>query len=280
MPWLRKLFDMLKPDGLLMFSVHDEILLDPSYQMPEGGLLFREDSEIAELDTRDYGVAFVTEAFVRRAVEQASGGRAAYHRIRRILYLQDLYVIVKGDQPDYSELKFEHGPGGTVDYCYWSRRDELCVSGWTVDITPGSAIDEIALFVNGQVRQKCLPWLRRPDVRTHFKDEAFLYSGWECFCRVPGGADTDLLTVIAKTTAGNEYLLYTGSIAALVKPDGGDAASQSSLTDQAYIDQMESLLERKNLALIGLEGYARRLEGELKEARAPKLPWKRRKGSA
>ena len=189
-------------------------------------------------------------------------------------------MIVKGDQPDYSELKFEHGPGGTVDYCYWSRRDELCVSGWTVDITPGSAIDEIALFVNGQVRQKCLPWLRRPDVRTHFKDQAFLYSGWECFCRVPGGADTDLLTVIAKTTAGNEYLLYTGSIAALVKRDGGDAASQSSLTDQAYIDQMESLMERKNLALIGLEGYARRLEGELKEVRAPKLPWKRRKGSA
>jgi 2-polyprenyl-3-methyl-5-hydroxy-6-metoxy-1,4-benzoquinol methylase len=44
-PWLRKLFGMLKPDGLLMFSVHDESLLDPSYQMPEGGLFFREASE-------------------------------------------------------------------------------------------------------------------------------------------------------------------------------------------------------------------------------------------
>lgn len=278
-PWLRKLYGLLKPDGLLMFSVHDEILLDPSYQMPEGGLFFREDSEIAELDTRDYGVSFVTEAFVRKAVEQA-GGRTAYHRIRRILYLQDLYVLIKSDQADFSGLRFEYGPGGTVDYCYWSRRDELCVSGWTVDITPGSAIKEITLFVNGQVRQKCLPWLRRPDVRTHFKDDAFLYSGWECFCRVPGGADTDLLTVTAKTTSGNEYLLYAGSIAAIMKPDVGDEASQSSMTDPAYIDQMESMLERKNLALIGLEGYARRLEAELKEVRAPKLPWKRRQGKA
>jgi hypothetical protein len=51
------------------------------------------------------------------------------------------------------------------------------------------------------------------------------------------------------------------------------------MTDPAYIDQIESLLERKNAALIGLEGYARRLEAELKQARAPKLPWKRRRGS-
>lgn len=278
-PWLRKLLGMLKSDGLLMFSVHDEILLDPSYQMPEGGLLFREASEIAELDTRDYGVAFVTEAFVRKAVEQAGDGRTAYHRIRRVLYLQDLYVIVNSDQPEFSGLKFEYGPGGSVDYCYWSKRDELYVSGWTVDITPGRAIEEITLFVNGQVRQKCLPWLRRPDVRTHFKDDAFLYSGWECVCRVPGGADTDLLTVTATTTAGKEYLLYTGSIGALAKPDQGGASSQSSMTDPAYIDQLESILERKNLALIGLEGYARRLEAELQEARAPKLPWKRRRVS-
>ncbi len=279
-PWLRKLYGMLKPDGLLIFSVHDESLLDPSYQMPEGGLFYRENSEIAELDTRNYGATFVTEAFVRKAVEQASGGRTAYNRIRRVMYYQDMYVLVKSDQADFSGLKFEYGPGGTVDYCYWSKRDELCVSGWTVDITPGSAIEEITLFVNGQVRQKCMPYLRRPDVRTHFKDDAFLYSGWECVCRVPGGADTDLLTVTAKTTAGDEYLLYTGSIAALLKPDAGDAANQSSITDPAYIDQMESLLERKNTALIGLEGYARRLEVELKEARAPKLPWKRRRKDA
>lgn len=279
-PWLRKLYGMLKPEGLLIFSVHDESLLDPTYHIPESGLFFRENSEIAELDTRNYGATFVTEAFVGKAVEQASGGQAAYHRIKRVMYYQDMYVLVNGAQHDFSGLRFEYGPGGMVDYCYWSKPNELCVSGWTVDITPGSAIEEITLFVNGQMRQKCLPWLRRPDVRTHFKDEAFLYSGWECFCRVPGGADTDLLTVTATTTGGNEYLLYTGSIAALVKPDCGDVASQSSMTDPAYIDQMESVLERKNTALIGLEGYARRLEAELKEARAPRLPWKRRGGSA
>jgi SAM-dependent methyltransferase len=279
-PWLRKLYSMLKPDGLLMFSVHDESLVDPSYQMSEGGLIFMENSEIAELDTRDYGTTFVTEAFVSKAVAEATGGRTAYHRIRRMMYHQDLYVLVKSDQPDFSGLRFEYGAGGAVNYCYWRRRDELCVSGWAADITPGSAIEEITLYVNGQVRQKCMPYRRRPDVRTHFRDDTFLYSGWECFCRVPGGTDTDLLTVTAKVTSGNEYLLYAGSIAAIVKPDASDEASESFLTDPAYIDQMESTLERKNLALLGLEGYARRLEAELKEARTPKLPWKRRTGGA
>ena len=72
-------------------------------------------------------------------------------------------------------------------------------------------------------------------------------------------------------------MLYTGSIGALARPDQGGASSQTSMTDPAYIDRLESILEKKNLALIGLEGYARRLEAELKEARAPKLPWKRRR---
>ncbi len=51
-PWLRKLYSLLKPGGLLAFSVHDESLLDSSRKMPPGGIYFHEHNEIAELDTR------------------------------------------------------------------------------------------------------------------------------------------------------------------------------------------------------------------------------------
>jgi SAM-dependent methyltransferase len=279
-PWLRKLYSMLKPEGMVIFSVHDETLLDRGLEMPASGLYFSEQSEVAELDTRDYGSTFVTEAFVRRAVEQASGGRTAYHRIRRVMYYQDMYVLVNSDQPDISGLRFNYGPGGTLDYCYWSRRDELCISGWNADVTPGSSIEDISIFVNGRLRQKCIPFGRRPDVRNHFKDDTFLYSGWECCCHVPGGVDTDLLTATIKTTGGNEYLLYTGSIAAVLRPLEGDAERRSSITNPEHqISQLEALLESTRAEFVDLESYARRLEAELKEARAPRLPWKRRAGS-
>lgn len=248
--------------------------------MPAGGLSFHEESEIAELDTRDYGSTFVSEAYVRKAVEQASGGRSEYHRIKRVMYYQDLYVLVNSDHADFSGLKFRYGPGGTLDYCYWSRRDELCISGWNVDVTPGSSIEEISIFVNGQLRQKCIPFGRRPDVRNHFKDEAFLYSGWECCCYVPGAADTDLLTATIKTTGGNEYLLYAGSIAAVLRPLEGDATSQSSIRNaEQHISQLESQLESTKAEFVELESYARRLEAELNAARGPRLPWKRRSGN-
>lgn len=276
-PWLRKLYSMLKPEGLLIFSVHDEGLLDASHQMPASGHYYQENSEIAELDTRDYGTTFVTEAYVRSAIQKATKRRPAYHRIKKVMYYQDMYVLVNSDNPDFSDLQFNYGPGGTVDSCYWSRQDELCVSGWNVDSTPGSDIEDISLFVNGKLKQKCLPFRRRPDVRNHFKDSRFLYSGWECFCRVQGGADTDLLVVTVKTTGGNEYLLYAGSISALLMPAPADTAGHSPQADLESLDRLESLLARKDTALLSLEGYARRLEAELKAARAPRFPWKRRR---
>lgn len=274
-PWLRKLYTMLKPDGMLIFSVHDESLLEPTQPMPDSGHFYRERSEIAELSTRDYGTAFVTEAFVRKAIEQASAGQAAYHRIRRLMYYQDLYVLVNKDRADFSDLRFEYGPGGMVDYCYWNRREELCVGGWTVDITPNSAIEEIAVFVNGELKQKCLPFRPRPDVRAHFSDEAFLQSGWECFCHVPGASDSSLLTVTVKTTSSTEYLLYAGRIDALLKP-GPASPVQQPAQGQDHSARLETLLQSTRKEFTDLESYARRLEAELEEARAPRLPWKRR----
>lgn len=273
-PWLRKLYGMLKPDGMLVFSVHDESLLDGGTKMPKSGLFYREASEIAELDTRDYGTTFVTEGFVGRAVEQASGGRGAYHRIRKVMYYQDLYVLLNKEYADFSRLRFEYGPGGAVDYCYWSQPGELCVGGWTVDVTQGSAIEEIAVYVNGKMRQKCLPFRRRADVRAHFNDDAFLYSGWECFCRVPGRGDGDLLTAVVRTTGGTEYLLYVGSIGGVLTPER--AGSNASVIDPAYVDQLEGSLGSLKAEFVGLEGYVRRLEGELEAARAPRLFWKKR----
>jgi SAM-dependent methyltransferase len=46
---------------------------------------------------------------------------------------------------------------------------------------------------------------------------------------------------------------------------------------RAYIAYLEAELERKNAALAEMEAHLRQLEAELDAARAPKLPWKRRR---
>lgn len=276
-PWLSRLYGMLMPGGMLMFTVHDESLLEEGLTMPASGLHFKEDSEIDELDKREYGVSYVSEEFVRRAIGEASGGPHEYGRVKHVLYYQDLYFVVNEEGVDYEGLKFEYGTGGVVDYCYWSAEDEVCVGGWTVDATEGSEIEEIAVYVGGKLRQRCLPGRSRPDVSAHFRDERYAHSGWECFCYVPGGSDGDLLTVVARTSGGGEYLQYFGSVGALVGPARAGSSGRAGGGDGGVVGQLEARLRKRDAEYVELEGYARRLEEELREARAPRLPWKRGK---
>src|SRR5262249_41626784 len=62
--WLKKLYSLLKPGGLLAFSLHDESRLPKGETMPERGIWFGEASEIDTLDTKQYGTSIVSETFV------------------------------------------------------------------------------------------------------------------------------------------------------------------------------------------------------------------------
>ena len=68
--WLQNLYDLLTPDGVLMFSVHDECLRAPHVEMPAKGILFSANSESQSLDKEEYGTTYVTEKFVREIVDR------------------------------------------------------------------------------------------------------------------------------------------------------------------------------------------------------------------
>ncbi len=114
--WLQNLYDLLTPNGILMFSVHDQCLLPPHIEMPANGILFSPQSESQSLDKEEYGTTYVTEKFVRKLVEEVSGGKAFVHRLKKgICRFQDLYVVTNQLVRDFSELKFNHQPGGYID---------------------------------------------------------------------------------------------------------------------------------------------------------------------
>ncbi|MGK7901080.1 MAG: methyltransferase [Hormoscilla sp.] len=92
--WLQKLYSLLSDRGLLIFSVHDWTLFPGKMA---GGIHFIPQSESQSLDGQEYGTTYVRESFVRKAIQQVTGGEVSYQRRPKGLCgHQDLYIIGKG----------------------------------------------------------------------------------------------------------------------------------------------------------------------------------------
>ena len=114
--WLRALLGLLEPGGMLAFSVHSPEVLPPGVEMPAEGFFFHEISESGSLDTSDYGSTWVTDEFVRGALERVAGPGASLHRLERgICGYQELYLATLEPGVDFSSLAFQSEPQLFVD---------------------------------------------------------------------------------------------------------------------------------------------------------------------
>ncbi|HNT38930.1 MAG TPA: methyltransferase domain-containing protein [Rubrivivax sp.] len=207
--WLARLLALLSPRGVLCFSVHDEALLAPGEQLPAGGLLFKTQSEIADLDTQAYGTTTVSEAFVRRAVAAAAGdARRAWRIAKGLAHEQDLYVVGADPARDLSVLGgFRRGPWGWVD----ERRIEgtsLVLDGWAASIDDG-ALPAVKVVVDGR-EHRCATGVRRNDVRQAFADERLQDAGFTLRLALEPDAPEPWVEVLAESARGECALLYAG----------------------------------------------------------------------
>ncbi|MEG4318966.1 MULTISPECIES: methyltransferase [unclassified Microcoleus] len=215
--WLQNLYDLLTPNGILMFSVHDECLRAPNVEMPAHGILFSALSESQSLDKEEYGTTYVTEKFVREVVDKVSAGKAFVHRIEKgICRFQDLYVVTNELVRDFSELKLYHHPEGYVDVAAFTNQENLYLEGWAADLNLGGRIEEVQVLVNNQIVQRCEPFYNRPDVAGHFKTDVALQSGWNCYLPKNTVAPQDVLTVKAINNYGLTWILETCTVQSLV----------------------------------------------------------------
>jgi len=215
--WLQNLYDLLTPNGILMFSVHDQCLLPSHIEMPANGILFSPQSESQSLDKEEYGTTYVTEKFVREIVEKVSGGKAFVHRIKKgICRFQDLYVVTNQLVRDFSELKFNHQPGGYIDVAAFTSKGSLYLEGWAADVNLGGRIEEVQVLVNGEVVQRCEPFYDRPDVAAYFQKDAILQSGWNCYLPKNTVTPQDVLIVKAINNYGAEWILETCTVKSLL----------------------------------------------------------------
>jgi SAM-dependent methyltransferase len=271
--WLRRLWALVAPRGLLVFSVHGEPALPPGVELPAEGWLFVEWSEIGWLPQDAYGSTFVSEPFVREALLGAAPEAGPVARLPRSLWhLQDLYLVPRGVDADWSALAFDPGIEGHVLAVRQRAEGALEVAGWAVDRgEPGSPL-RIRASLDGVTVLETIADQASPEVAARH-GEALSHVGW-CL-RIDSAPPTAAFLVEAVAASGGTEVLHLSSVEAAV------AAGRAQRLDQE-VSRLEDELERARQELRTADGHLtanagqlRALEARLAEVEASRF-WKLR----
>jgi len=163
--WLKRLYDLVPASGLLAFSVHD-IAYAPDDQAIEGsGIGYAEWSESGSLDGKIYGMSWVSQDYVARAIAEVAGPGASFRVYPRALFEnQDLWVLA-GSQVDLSALTITALP-----LAGFSPLGEagLPWRGWGVDPNLGHQIVRADLYVDGELSGTTTPTADNLEIARYF----------------------------------------------------------------------------------------------------------------
>jgi SAM-dependent methyltransferase len=208
-PWLKKLTSLLRPGGMLIFSVHGEEEGVPS---SSEGLRYEPTSEIGELPGESYGTSWVDEAFVRQAAADAAPGFACIRLPRALWSFQDVYVV--GDKTA-ARKPVVHEPIGYLESAQRSTDSAfISLSGWARD-PYGAGFAQMRVRLDGTLVYEGPADLRRDDVGTFFGRPAPFLAGWGCRVAHPAGGTLlgeAMISISAVGQDGTDFPIYLGSV--------------------------------------------------------------------
>ncbi len=209
--WLRVLFSLLRPGGVLAFSTKPLATAATVKARSEPGFVYTTESECRQLDSRIYGTACVDDAFVRDAIERVTGpGHPVFHMPRALANEQDLHLVPCNRDHDLSILKnVRKGVTGWLDRCSLVA-GELCLEGWAASLDEGPA-QTIEIVVDGR-RHSVFPEISRPDVAEAFADERLQRSGWKFRETLTADPQELRLHVSAQSAGGSHAMIYFGCV--------------------------------------------------------------------
>jgi SAM-dependent methyltransferase len=153
--WLQRLYALVAPGGLLIFSVHGMGLLAAGDADDGAGIVYRPVSESTRLDAAEYGTSYVSPEFVRAAIAQAADEPCRVFEFPHGLgSLQDLYVAARPPLPRLPALRVHRAPLGALD---------------------ASNIEDGLVSIEGWAEGE--PDERPPDVSLHFGESVAAVSG-------------------------------------------------------------------------------------------------------
>jgi SAM-dependent methyltransferase len=214
-PWLRRLASLLEPEGLLLFSVHDESIAPAKVSE---GIAFETYSESRVLDVSDYGSTWVTERYVREQV----GDLACVRLPRALSNWQDLYVV---SHAPLDHVSFRRPPKGFIERCEITP-EGVRFSGWGTSVDEEA--DRVEVRIDDAVAATTREFHPRPDVAAAHHSEAATHSGFQLV--VPHAAvrsfryQTATVSVFSRENA--ERILFHGTI---------DSATGSAAKERARV---------------------------------------------
>ncbi|HEV7456852.1 MAG TPA: class I SAM-dependent methyltransferase [Roseococcus sp.] len=217
-PWLAALARLLRPGGVIAFSVHGQDMVDPAL-FPADGHLFVAESESRVLDTGNYGTAYVSDAFVRDSIRSAFGEAVEVRLLHKGLCgAQDLYVVSADAARGVARLPDQPSLTGYVDSCVMTPAGQLRLTGWAGSLDPTDPADVIHVALDGMPIARCAIQLERPDVAAALGKPHLGRSGFLLELGVPPPHDgTRLLEVRSQTRKGDQDQLLLAPLGDLVQ---------------------------------------------------------------
>lgn len=220
--WLRKLAALLEPEGLLIFSVHDQSIAPVAVD----GIAFHSYSESRVLDGEEYGSTWVTEEYVRGQVAAIDPRFACVRLPRALSDWQDVYVISPAPIADAKQRRV---PKGFLDQ-FEITEESLRFSGWATVL--GETVDRVEVRVDNELIGTAREFYDREDVAAWLKIAEARTSGWTV--HVPHGAIRSfryqVVTVSAFSREGVERILFHGAVESLAGVIAREKAKQAEET--------------------------------------------------
>jgi SAM-dependent methyltransferase len=239
--WLRRLAELLTPDGLLIFSVHDELLAPAPF---EGGIRFESRSESRVLDVNDYGSTWVTEEYVRQQVAAIDPSFACVRMRRALAEWQDVYVI---SPSPIASPEPRRVPKGFVDRLD-STADGVRLEGWATAVHERA--DRVDVCLGDRVVATTRDFAPRPDVAAFVGAPTATDSGFGLVISHAAirSFRYEVVTVSAYTREGEERILFLGTLDSL---KGHTAHEKAKALEQALAAQSQELASiRHDLAVV------------------------------
>lgn len=210
--WLCKLYSLVKPNGIMAFSVHAEPLLPAGEQIGEEGIKYLGWSESDSLKEDTYGMTYVTEKYVAQAITDADPKHGVvYRRFQKALYEnQDLYVI-GGSDVDISKLELIITPLGGMRPTELAREPALMrYQGWGMELDPREEFVRGEVFAGGQKIAEFTPVPANGSFAQYFPGALNSPVSWHC--DLPGDLDTEdgILRFTLVSSSGGVCHCYAG----------------------------------------------------------------------
>jgi SAM-dependent methyltransferase len=207
--WIKALYGLLTDRGVLAFSVHGEHLLSSDVVIPESGIHFLAESESSTLDPNEYGLSYVTEAFVREQIRKATGS-PSYSMTRRGFWQhQDLYLVTKDEECDIAKFRYDRGLVARISQIELDESGGLAVSGWTKE-THQAENEGVAVrvYLDHQLVGETTTFTSRPDVAKVWNDNDFTNTGFSVSIpSLPPNPERTSLVVVEVVSRGHrEYI--------------------------------------------------------------------------